>query len=38
MCDTAFYCNKDTRAIDILCTVRGGGLSGQAGAIRHGLF
>jgi len=23
--------------IDVYCTVRGGGLSGQAGAIRHGL-
>ncbi|MDH5477132.1 MAG: 30S ribosomal protein S9 [Nitrospinota bacterium] len=23
--------------IDVFCTVRGGGLSGQAGAVRHGL-
>ncbi|MFB3150702.1 MAG: 30S ribosomal protein S9, partial [Alphaproteobacteria bacterium] len=23
---------------DIWCTVKGGGLSGQAGAVRHGLF
>ncbi len=23
--------------IDVICTVRGGGLSGQAGAIRHGI-
>ena len=29
-------CNRKTE-IDVFCTVRGGGLSGQAGAIRHGI-
>lgn len=28
---------KVSGQFDIMCTVRGGGLSGQAGAIRHGL-
>ncbi|MDH4183013.1 MAG: 30S ribosomal protein S9 [Nitrospinota bacterium] len=26
-----------TGKVDIICTVRGGGLSGQAGAVRHGV-
>ncbi len=29
-------CNMGTR-FDIICTVAGGGVSGQAGAIRHGI-
>jgi len=28
---------KTSGNVDIFCTVRGGGLSGQAGAIRHGI-
>ena len=28
--------NRKTE-VDIICTVKGGGLSGQAGAIRHGI-
>ena len=28
--------NRKTE-IDVVCTVKGGGLSGQAGAIRHGI-
>ncbi len=28
--------NRD-RAYDVMCTVTGGGLSGQAGAVRHGI-
>ena len=28
---------KTKGAVDILCTVKGGGLSGQAGAIMHGI-
>ena len=28
--------NRKTE-IDVICTVKGGGLSGQAGAIRHGI-
>ena len=28
--------NRKTE-VDIVCTVKGGGLSGQAGAIRHGI-
>lgn len=28
---------KTKDSIDILCTVKGGGLSGQAGAIKHGI-
>ena len=30
------YSNRKTE-IDVICTVKGGGLSGQAGAIRHGI-
>ncbi|MDH5509584.1 MAG: 30S ribosomal protein S9 [Nitrospinota bacterium] len=29
--------SKLSNKIDVMCTVRGGGLSGQAGAVRHGL-
>jgi len=28
---------KTTSSVDIYCTVKGGGLSGQAGAVRHGI-
>jgi small subunit ribosomal protein S9 len=29
-------CNRQDQ-FDVICTVSGGGLSGQAGAVRHGL-
>ena len=32
-----FEVTETTGKFDIICTVRGGGISGQAGAIRHGL-
>ena len=32
-----FGVTETTGKFDIICTVRGGGFSGQAGAIRHGL-
>ncbi|PCI88698.1 MAG: 30S ribosomal protein S9 [Hyphomicrobiales bacterium] len=33
----AFEVAERVDAYDIVCTVKGGGLSGQAGAVRHGL-
>lgn len=33
----AFEVAERVGAYDIVCTVKGGGLSGQAGAVRHGL-
>ena len=32
-----FGVTKTEGTFDVICTVKGGGLSGQAGAIRHGL-
>lgn len=32
-----FAVTERTGQFDVICTVRGGGLSGQAGAIRHGI-
>ncbi len=32
-----FTATNNNRAYDVTCTVSGGGLSGQAGAIRHGI-
>ncbi len=32
-----FIVTKTTDIFDVICTVKGGGLSGQAGAIRHGI-
>ena len=32
-----FESTKTTGTFDIICTVNGGGVSGQAGAIRHGV-
>ena len=32
-----FEATKTTGTFDIICTVSGGGVSGQAGAIRHGV-
>lgn len=32
-----FEATETQGAYDVICTVRGGGLSGQSGAIRHGL-
>ncbi|MCB2102741.1 MAG: 30S ribosomal protein S9 [Rhodobacterales bacterium] len=32
-----FQVAERTGQFDVVCTVRGGGLSGQAGAVRHGL-
>lgn len=32
-----FEATKNTGRFDVFCTVKGGGLSGQAGAIRHGI-
>ena len=32
-----FAATKTEGQFDVLCTVKGGGLSGQAGAIRHGI-
>jgi small subunit ribosomal protein S9 len=32
-----FDSTKTAGQIDVICTVKGGGLSGQAGAIRHGI-
>ncbi|MBN9542403.1 MAG: 30S ribosomal protein S9 [Alphaproteobacteria bacterium] len=33
----AFDATNTHREFDVMCTVSGGGLSGQAGAVRHGL-
>jgi small subunit ribosomal protein S9 len=33
----AFSVADRVGAYDIVCTVKGGGLSGQAGAVRHGI-
>lgn len=35
--DQPFVCVGRSGQYDVLCTVAGGGLSGQAGALRHGL-
>jgi small subunit ribosomal protein S9 len=32
-----FSVTNTEKKIDVVCTVKGGGLSGQAGAIRHGI-
>jgi len=32
-----FVATKNAGRFDVICTVKGGGLSGQAGAIRHGI-
>ena len=32
-----FEATKTTGTFDVICTVKGGGFSGQAGAIRHGI-
>ena len=32
-----FKVAERTNQFDVICTVRGGGLSGQAGAVRHGI-
>lgn len=32
-----FTATNNVNAFDVMCTVKGGGLSGQAGAIRHGI-
>lgn len=32
-----FVATKTAGQFDVICTVKGGGLSGQAGAIRHGI-
>lgn len=32
-----FVVSNRERQIDVVCTVKGGGLSGQAGAVRHGI-
>ena len=33
----AFHAADRMNAYDVFCTVKGGGLSGQAGAVRHGI-
>ena len=35
--DQPFVITNRTGQYDVLCTVTGGGLSGQAGALRHGI-
>ena len=35
--DRPFKITKRENTFDVRCTVKGGGLSGQAGAIRHGI-
>ncbi|WP_422366514.1 30S ribosomal protein S9 [Pelagibius sp.] len=35
--DQPFVVADRTSQFDVVCTVRGGGLSGQAGAVRHGI-
>ncbi|MBT5415256.1 MAG: 30S ribosomal protein S9 [Rhodospirillaceae bacterium] len=37
MIDQPFQAAARTGQFDVVCTVRGGGLSGQAGAVRHGI-
>jgi small subunit ribosomal protein S9 len=32
-----FQCANRWHQYDVMCTVKGGGLSGQAGALRHGI-
>lgn len=32
-----FQCTNSEQQFDVVCTVNGGGLSGQAGALRHGI-
>ncbi len=32
-----FEATKTSNEFDVICTVKGGGLSGQAGAVRHGI-
>ena len=32
-----FHCAERSQQYDVYCTVKGGGLSGQAGAVRHGI-
>lgn len=35
--DQPFHCAGRACQYDVFCTVKGGGLSGQAGAVRHGI-
>ena len=35
--DQPFVATDRTSQFDVICTVKGGGLSGQAGAVRHGI-
>jgi len=35
--DQPFQISERTEQFDVICTVAGGGLSGQAGAVRHGI-
>ncbi len=35
--DQPFVATDRTSQFDVVCTVKGGGLSGQAGAVRHGI-
>jgi len=32
-----FLVSEQVSRFDVMCTVKGGGLSGQAGAVRHGI-
>jgi small subunit ribosomal protein S9 len=37
MLQQPFEVTERTNEFDVICTVKGGGLSGQAGAVRHGI-
>jgi small subunit ribosomal protein S9 len=37
MINQVFEATKTLGKFDVMCTVKGGGLSGQAGAVRHGI-